>query len=784
MSNDDQLRSEDAIGRSPDTRVLAVRRSPSPALETLPQVAVTEQASRGALESIRSVHVALRGRYLWVIVLGFLCSAVFGAVTWRLARPIYHSEGLLRIAYTLPEVIQETDQNKPLAQFDMFILSQRMVISSRRILDQAIMDPVWKTMNRPVPQYPDQYFAKNLRVETKPRSEYIQIAVTDYDPATASAAVNSIISAYYEYTTNLSKQTESQRISALETKIAQVNADIKILHDKATAISKDYGTSKLDPFYEIATSRVGKLKAALEELQVAMISAPAGPTTAAVAARAAAAAAASTQPSQLTAELVAMSDPVMRNHLAEQERLEKDLRRYRTLGYEDNHRSVMMAKQELEDVKDRISKYLAFCQELHNTRLAISQENRTGGVPLAGKSLSQLRDLEIKLLKLYTSAKEELAALVKARTELEPIESKLKAQQDDLEHLTKRLGVLQTEQSLGNNRLTIISTGEIPLSPDRDLRPWLGAAAALLGLCLPGLIVFLRYQLARRTYRYSDETESDLQSRIPLLGILPVLGNQGNDDEQAIAAAHSIHQIRVTLRAQSPGSGSSVYLVTSAASGEGKTSVTMSLALSFAASRARTLVIDGDLVGRRFTQNLEATDTQGLHEALEAGTMNRIVLRTKAGVSVLTTGKGSVRDACGIGPEKIRALMAQARLNFDVILIDTGPILGSVEAAVLAQEADSVIFTVSRGQRRTLVEQSLRRLSLLGVRTAGIIFNRAQVSDFNRSPYGSSSSQATSEMFKQKDGEGEAGMTAHARVLGRFGPVVNAMALSVPSLQN
>jgi Mrp family chromosome partitioning ATPase/uncharacterized protein involved in exopolysaccharide biosynthesis len=751
-------------------------------LETLPQTALTEPSSGGALESIRSVHVALRGRYLWVIVLGFLCSAVFGAVTWRLARPIYHSEGLLRIAYTLPEVIQETDQNKPLAQFDTFILSQRMVIGSRRILDQAIMDPVWKTMNRPVPQYPDLYFAKNLRVETKPRSEYIQIAVTDYDPATASAAVNSIINAYYQYFTTQATLTEGQRISALDSKIKQVSDEIKVLHGKATAISKDYGTSKLDPFYEIATARVGKLKAALEELQVAMVSAPAGPTTAAAAARAAAAS--STQPSVLTAELVGMSDPVMRNHLSEQERLEKELRRYRTLGYEDNHRSVVVAKQELEDVKERISKYLAFCQELQNTRLAIAQENRAGGVPLAGKSLAQLRDLEIKLLKLYTSAKDELAALVKARTELEPIESKLKAQQDDLEHLTKRLGVLQTEQSLGNNRLTIISTGEIPLSPDRDLRPWLAAAAALVGLCLPALVAFLRYHVARRTYRYSDETESDLQSRIPLLGILPVLQNQGDDDEQAIAAAHSIHQIRVTLRAQNPGAGSSVYLVTSAASGEGKTSVTMSLALSFAASRARTLVIDGDLVGRRFTQNLEATDTQGLHEALEAGTMNRIVLRTKAGVSVLTTGKGSVRDACGIGPEKIRALMAQARLNFDVILIDTGPILGSVEAAVLAQEADSVIFTVSRGQRRTLVEQSLRRLSLLGVRTAGIIFNRAQVSDFNRSPYGSSSSQATSEMFKQKDGDAEAGLTAHARVLGRFGPVVNAMALSVPSLQN
>jgi len=283
--------------------------------------------------------------------------------------------------------------------------------------------------------------------------------------------------------------------------------------------------------------------------------------------------------------------------------------------------------------------------------------------------------------------------------------------------------------------------------------------------------------VARRVYQYSDETETDVQARIPLLGTLPNLENVSADSDEAAAAAHSIHQIRVTLRSQSARDGARVYLVTSAAAGEGKTSATMALALSFAASRERILVIDGDLVGRRFTENLKATELEGFHEALAAGSMNRLVRTMADGVSVLPTGRASMRDACGIPTQKIRLLLEQARQNFDVVLIDSGPILGSVEAAVLAQEVDSVIFMVGRGQQRGLVETSLQRLRMLGVPTAGIIFNRAHSSDFIRSAYSSG---------RQSIRSPDAPIISPSPpgLLERFGPLVQAVIAGVPASRN
>ena len=58
------------------------------------------------------------------------------------------------------------------------------------------------------------------------------------------------------------------------------------------------------------------------------------------------------------------------------------------------------------------------------------------------------------------------------------------------------------------------------------------------------------------------------------------------------------------------------------------------------------------------------------------------------------------------------------------MLIDTGPVPGSLEASVVASQVDEVILTVARGEQRALAERSATHLSALGARVAGIVFNR------------------------------------------------------------
>ena len=106
--------------------------------------------------TLRLLHRSLRGRYLLVVVLTFAAGALGGYAGWILGRPVFRSEALLRIAYTLPEVMQETDQNKPLAQYDAFMSSQRLLITSRKVIDRAMQDPVWKSTGHRLPEKPDR----------------------------------------------------------------------------------------------------------------------------------------------------------------------------------------------------------------------------------------------------------------------------------------------------------------------------------------------------------------------------------------------------------------------------------------------------------------------------------------------------------------------------------------------------------------------------------------------------------------------------------------------------
>src|ERR1700722_3717422 len=145
---------------------------------------------------VRHVRLALRGRYGWVVGLGILAGALCGYAGWKLGHPTYLSSGLVRIAYELPEVMSETDQNGPMQMFDTFMQSQKLLITSRQVLDVALQDPIWHTTGHDVPADPDNFFRRYLTVTIGPRSEYIQIQVSYTDPGVAAAAVNSIVNAY------------------------------------------------------------------------------------------------------------------------------------------------------------------------------------------------------------------------------------------------------------------------------------------------------------------------------------------------------------------------------------------------------------------------------------------------------------------------------------------------------------------------------------------------------------------------------------------------------------
>jgi capsular exopolysaccharide synthesis family protein len=248
----------------------------------------------------------------------------------------------------------------------------------------------------------------------------------------------------------------------------------------------------------------------------------------------------------------------------------------------------------------------------------------------------------------------------------------------------------------------------------------------VLGLVLLGLM--------DRKYRYSDEATSGGTRGVPLLGILPNLPDRLSDPAQASIAAHCVHQIRTMLQLNAMRDGSTAFAITSASSGDGKTSLSLALGLSFAASGSRTLLIDADLVGGGLTSRLGNETSVGIVDALAGVGLEECVQPTDvADLSLLPIGSAQAHHAGSFSPPAVRKLLAEIRKHYEVIVIDTGPVMGSIEATPICASVDGVVLTVARGQSRPLVERAITHLQSIGSKISGVVFNRAQHKDFEQS---------------------------------------------------
>src|SRR5690606_10587688 len=104
--------------------------------------------------------------------------------------------------------------------------------------------------------------------------------------------------------------------------------------------------------------------------------------------------------------------------------------------------------------------------------------------------------------------------------------------------------------------------------------------------------------------------------------------------------------------------------------------------------------------------------------------------------------------------------------RFEIVLIDTGPLLGSLEANLVAGLSDAVVLVVSRGQDSKLVNACIQRLRRIGVHCAGVVFNRAEVQDFERSFAAGRVPSLRSPRSRRRD-EAEPGVRATERGLVR-----------------
>lgn len=300
------------------------------------------------------------------------------------------------------------------------------------------------------------------------------------------------------------------------------------------------------------------------------------------------------------------------------------------------------------------------------------------------------------------------------------------------EELLQRFKELNASSGITASNISIVDLAEVPAVPTAPSLLRNLAIGIILGLVLAGIVVFLRTELDD-SVRVPEDVEGKLG--LPLLGVAPEAsgGNpleELHDPKSPLSEAYA--SLRSNLMFATPEGLPRTMLITSSAAGEGKSTTSRALSHGFARVGKRVLLVDADI--RRPT----------LHKV--SGVDNQI------GLTTVLTGQAKIADAIqqpdygsyyqmtsGPIPPAPSEMLASARMQevvdelaeqFDIVILDSPPMLGLADAPNLSVLVDGVIFAIEAGRsHRGALKASLRRLNAVNPNLLGAILTRFDPQD-------------------------------------------------------
>ncbi|MEO5580593.1 MAG: polysaccharide biosynthesis tyrosine autokinase [Gemmatimonadaceae bacterium] len=167
-------------------------------------------------------------------------------------------------------------------------------------------------------------------------------------------------------------------------------------------------------------------------------------------------------------------------------------------------------------------------------------------------------------------------------------------------------------------------------------------------------------------------------------------------------------------------------VITSASPGEGKTTTAANLAVSFAQQGMRILLVDCDLRRARLHKVFGVPKEPGLTELVLGFHDEEAVTRPTSvtGLYVMASGKLPPNPAELLGSAAMRRTITALTEAYDLVVIDTPPLLAASDAAILATLADGVILVLRAGvTERAAAQQSTQQLNAVGARVVGAVLN-------------------------------------------------------------
>ena len=674
-----------------------------------------------SVSPLKMVMDRMHGRWLWAILLGLVLSPIFAYVGWSVAPVKYDSIGTIQFKTALPALMEPTLETSAI---EVEMEANRQSVASNQVLFEALGDPILlKYRGENISSGFAGIIADGLVISVPRRSNMVIVKFVSDDPQMSAGVVSSILKAYQKIHAPSPEVELADKQAKVKDLARAAEAEIDDIDQQRRALFENnrYGRTEVDSVIDANTTRLRELEIERLEIQRYM---------------------------NKIVDLARLEgrDPDPENPDDRILPVREDLqllepqyaRAYRDyLGYQANLQSKMGQLVPSHPIIRRLQMLVESQKQQLTAFEKLATERWLDG---PGKGLS------------YGILQERLLAVDDESRDLRSVNADLSEQKfssdkllDSLDRSKQRLANYESRLSEMTNESDAVKEGRIQVNvdqvvpslfPSKDRRSQMALAGAVGGFGVSFLGFFLLGSVDQKTYGVRQLT--DASNSLRTLGVMPNMDEVDESPDTVNLATDCVHRIRSRIESRrSPETGYAM-MVSSPFQGDGKTTLAISLGWSYAESGYRTVIVDADFIGRSMTHQFGRLRQPGLREIVRSGKLNgEVVELGHANLNLLGVGFDRRVSAANLNPGVLRRVIESLREEFDMIIIDTGPMTASIEALPVASASDGVVLALRRGRSRVRLEECINDIKTVGADYLGIVLNYADQADCMR--YGSTS---------------------------------------------
>jgi len=339
---------------------------------------------------------------------------------------------------------------------------------------------------------------------------------------------------------------------------------------------------------------------------------------------------------------------------------------------------------------------------------------------------------EQSLMNALDQQKREALALNRKSIDYSALQRDAMSNRQIFESLMQRTKETGISGELKTSNIRVIDQAETPRRPASPNVPANLLLAFFGGLTLAVGVAFFFEYLDNRI-KTPDEIKAHLG--LPFLGLVPALFSKDLHDpliSKGVPAnfSEAFRAVRTNVLFSSADEGPKVIVVTSAGPGEGKTLVASNLAVAMAQAAQRVLLMDADMRRPRVHSLFGIAQEPGLSNVLvgNAKPSDAVRITSVPGLWAMPAGMIPPNPAELLGSKRFKEFLGTLGQHFDILIIDTPPVMAVTDSSIAAHIATGVIFVLGAEMTtRHTAQRAVEQLAHARPKFLGAILNRVDL---------------------------------------------------------